>query len=136
MKKLTTILLLLILTACGTRKVETSIERSESKEVTKIDTEICADTNIRVSENNESIEVEPIDPTQESTYNGKKFKNAKFKAKKTKKDTEIAQKVVAKKQEISQKEQKTFKKEKKSEVFNWLIIIVILALWFYLSKKM
>ena len=91
MKKLF-ILLVVILTSCGSRKVEKSkevIKENKTTELTTTDNtkiEIKSDTNTKLIDctNTDEIEIAPIDNTKEMSVNGKKYFNAILKHKKIK----------------------------------------------------
>ena len=164
MKKIILIILLIVgIWSCGSRKVETEIEKKEVKTENNIvkesenqkESEKKEDINTNTKEvtnENESI-IEPIDPTKEMIVNGKSYKNAKLTNKKTNKvkDTHEQKKVAEKVKEIEKtkevdkskssiSEKLKYKKVDKKESFIfsiwfWIILILILLALYWLYKK-
>jgi preprotein translocase subunit SecF len=141
------IVLILALSACGSRKVE--LKKLDTKtETTTTDqtkTEIKTDTNTKVIDCTEveQIEYEPIDNTLPITINGKEYKNVRIKAKKAKNNISIDK--AEKKAETKQNNVKTQSKaitkvkEKKVETNNYILYIIIflflIAIFIYFKKK-
>jgi hypothetical protein len=82
------ILILLLLTSCASRKVNTEkvkeVQKIEVSEITTDKTEI--ETNVKVIDCTDTSEqiIEPIDNTKEIVINGKVYKNVRFKTLKKK----------------------------------------------------
>jgi preprotein translocase subunit SecF len=141
------IVLIIALSACGSRKVE--LKKLDTKtETTTTDqtkTEIKTDTNTKVIDCTEveQIEYEPIDNTLPITINGKEYKNVRIKAKKAKNNISIDK--AEKKAETKQNNVKTQSKaitkvkEKKVETNNYILYIIIflflIAIFIYFKKK-
>ncbi len=153
------------LTSCGARKVSKSKENIEVEKQTESATtdnskvEIKTDTNTKVIDctDTDEVEITPIDNTMEMVVNGKTYKNATLKHKKTK-----ANIVTDKKETIAETKQNDVKTTNKENVkakinktskesdrkqFNWVPIIITIAavilaivmfvLWYYfgIGKK-
>lgn len=158
-----TFLLALGIWSCGSRKVETKIEKKEVKtennilkeSETKTEFEKKDEVNTNVKEVTNEIEsvVEPVDPTKEMIVNGKSYINAKLTTKKSNnvKDTQ-EQKVTTEKFKESKKEKEVDKSKssiseksktkkvdrKESFIFSlwfWLILIIILLILYWLYNK-
>jgi hypothetical protein len=141
------IVLILALSACGSRKVE--IKKLDTKTETTITdqtkTEIKTDTNTKVIDCTEveQIEYEPINNDLPITINGKEYKNVRIKAKKAKNNISIDK--AEKKAETKQNNVKTQSKattnvkEKKVEANNYILYIIIflflIAIFIYFKKK-
>jgi ATP-dependent Zn protease len=141
------IVLILALSACGSRKVE--IKKLDTKtETTTTDqtkTEVKTDTNTKVIDCTEveQIEYEPINNDLPITINGKEYKNVRIKAKKAKNNISIDK--AEKKSETKQNNVKTQSKattkikEKKVKANNYILYIIIflflIAIFVYFKKK-
>lgn len=140
MKATTTlaIALLLILTSCSTRKVEkqteVSIESATVAETKKADIE----TNIKITETATELIIEPVDPKEESTYNGQKFKNARVRHRKTNTNTQrkTTDRSITKSKSTTNKKlkQKARKSDRTSFNFWWLLLLLI-PLFLWLRKR-
>ena len=83
----------IFLTSCGSRKVN----KSETKEQEQKSEKITLETETRVTDNtkiidtstNDEIEIVPVDNTLPFTINGKEYKNAKIRHKKSKNNITI-----------------------------------------------
>ena len=80
MKHLKFILLVVLLIGCGTRKRAMKLDKVEIKEIREIISKTNTNTtaNVKLTKEYSLIKLEPIDPNQESEYNGQKFKNTKI----------------------------------------------------------
>lgn len=86
------ILLLLLLTSCGTRKVNKSTEETKQDKVETVQTnvQIKENTVVKVIDSTDEICIEPIDSIKPMVIDGKSYLNVKIKHKKRKVNTNIA----------------------------------------------
>ena len=149
MKKIL-ILCFLILTSCAARKVNVdkvdTIVKTDSTSVTKQETVSTQDNNISIVTNTDELEITPIDTAKVIEVDGKKYKNAKLRYKKTKKvlvdntKIKVSEKVLIKAKVKKSAAVKVFKKDidKKANYtiyFWWLLILLLIALGFYTYKR-
>jgi len=140
------LLLLLILTSCGSRKTNTE----KVKEVQKIETsetttdKSIIETNVKVIDCTDTSEqiIEPIDNTKEIVINGKTYKNVRFKTLKKKNNIVVEQKeVIANnvvKKANTKAETKIDKKVKQTErksSYWWLLWFLLIIPIYYLYRK-
>lgn len=82
-----TLLLSLLLIGCGSRKVQKSQIKEETKteisDNTKIETKTETKTDVIVINENDELTIEPIDTIKPMTINGKQYKNARIRHKKS-----------------------------------------------------
>jgi hypothetical protein len=85
------ILLLLLLTSCGTRKVNKSTEETKQDKVETVQTnvQIKENTVVKVIDSTDEICIEPIDSIKPMVIDGKSYLNVKIKHKKRKVNTNI-----------------------------------------------
>ena len=118
MKKISLILLIIILSSCGVRKVKKSDVKEETKteqSTTKAnDIESKKETNTVINDESNEIEVTPIDTSKAIIINGKSFKNAKIKIINRKIKTKIDAKETVR--DLSKQETKAIIAVKKQEV--------------------
>lgn len=145
------IILIILFTSCGARKV--AVEKTESN--LKVDSTsaivkneiVTTENNIRINTDTEECEITPIDSTKPVVIEGKKYFNAKIKIKKTKTAAIDTTKKVEKKEEVQQvkvikdKKEKVVKKqvdrkESHSIYWWWLLILLLVALFFYTRRKL
>lgn len=95
MKKIIILLLAVILTSCGARKVDVSkveikkdsIVETKAEVVTTEIKEVVDSTNITTEINTDEVCIEPLDSTKEMVVDGKIYKNVVLKIKKNKVNT-------------------------------------------------
>ena len=149
MRKLTSIIVVLLFLSCGTRKVsttktsETTQTETTQKAVITETTKDKSNTNI-VAESDE-LEITPIDNNKPITINGKSYFNARIKAKKSKVNTNTLNDITTAKNaviEVKAKEntvKKTKAKDSKKEDYSILylmgIAIVLIAGYLYFKFK-
>jgi len=142
--------LLVLLCSCGSRKVQKSNVKEETKteQTAKVnnDVETKTETKTVINDESQELEITPIDTAKVLIINGKTYKNAKVKFTTRKAKTEINAKEVVKDKSKSEikavtavKKQTTTKDiEKKSNPFMpllWLLIPAVLVLiWKYKYK--
>jgi hypothetical protein len=136
----------ILLTSCGSRKVN----KSETKEQVQKTENITLQTQTRVTDNTkivdtsttDEIEIVPIDNSLPFIVNGKTYKNAKIKRKKSKTNISVSKDV--KVQHNTQKNDlKTIKTDKVVEVkqidrkqsFWWLLWFLLLIPAYYVWRK-
>ena len=149
MKKIL-IVFLLILSSCAARKVNVdkvdTIVKTDSTSVTKQETVSTQDNHISITTDTDELEIVPIDTAKVIEVDGKKYKNAKLRYKKTKKvlvDTtkiKVSEKALIEVNVKKATSVKSFKKEidKKANYaiyLWWLLILLLIALGFYTYKR-
>lgn len=85
------LILLLLLTSCGTRKVNKSIEETKQDKVETVQNNIQVKENVavKVIDSTDEISIEPIDSIKPMVIDGKSYLNVKIKHKKRKVNTSI-----------------------------------------------
>jgi len=85
------IILLLLLTSCGTRKVNKSKEETKQDKVETVQNNIQVKENVavKVIDSTDEISIEPIDSIKPMVIDGKSYLNVKIKHKKRKVNTSI-----------------------------------------------
>lgn len=142
--------LIMLTCSCGTRKVQKTIIKEETKTeqatTEKKDITIDNQTKTVINEDAEEIEVKPIDTSKTITVNGKTYKNAIVTLRKKKVNTVIENKEIVKDNTVkiakivtaSKKDNKVIVIERKSNPFLpllWLLIpAIIYAVWKYKYK--
>lgn len=139
-----------ILTSCGARKVSIdktdTIVKVDSTSSTKKEQVITTENNVVINNDIEECEITPIDTTKPVVIGDKKYFNAKIKIKKTKYSKTDATKKTEQKKEVQQvkvfknSNKKTYNKEsdkKESRLFYWpwILILILLALYFYVRRE-
>ena len=136
----------ILLTSCGSRKVNKSETKEQEQKMEKItlETETRATDNTKIIDTSttDEIEIVPIDNSLPFIVNGKEYKNAKIMRKKSKTNISVAKDV--KVQHNTQKNDlKTIKTDKVVEVkqidrkqsFWWLLWFLLLIPAYYLWRK-
>ena len=118
MKTILLLLLIIILSSCGTRKVQKSDVKEETKteqSTTKAnDIESKTETNTVINDESNDVEISPIDTSKAIIINGKTYKNAKVKFLNRKSQTAITKKETVR--DLSKQETKAIIAVKKQEV--------------------
>lgn len=85
------LILLLLLTSCGTRKVNKSTEETKQDKVETVQNNIQVKENaaVKVIDSTDEISIEPIDSIKPMVIDGKSYLNVKIKHKKRKVNTSI-----------------------------------------------
>ena len=85
------LLILLLLTSCGTRKVNKSKEETKQDKVETVQTNVQVKENasVKVIDSTDEICIEPIDSIKPMVIDGKSYLNVKIKHKKRKVNTSI-----------------------------------------------
>jgi len=145
--------LIMLTCSCGTRKVQKTIIKEETKTeqatTEKKDITIDNQTKTVINEDADEIEVKPIDTSKTITVNGKKYKNAIVTLRKKKVNTIIENKEIVKDNSVktvkevttSKKDNKITAIERKSNPFLpllWLLIPVAVCyfIWKYKLKPL
>lgn len=151
MLKYSLIFLFLILTSCGARKVAVdkidTVTKVDSTSTIKKEEVVVTQNNVSINTDTDEMEICPISDTIPMVVNGVTYKNAKIKYKKTKTaviDTTKKEEIKKESQEVKlvkDKKEKVFKKQiDKKESYSiygwWLLIILLVALFFYAKNKL
>ncbi|MFY8170566.1 MAG: hypothetical protein ACOVK2_05570 [Candidatus Fonsibacter sp.] len=85
------LILLFLLTSCGTRKVNKSTEETKQDKVETVQNNIQVKENaaVKVIDSTDEISIEPIDSIKPMVIDGKSYLNVKIKHKKRKVNTSI-----------------------------------------------
>lgn len=150
MKKIL-LILLLILTSCGARKVD--IERSSIKKDSIVETKVevvtlenkekTDSTNIAIIVSTEEIVITPIDTCKDIVVDGKIYKNVILRIKKTKSntlytnkkkesETKLKDSVATTKAVKTEQSESKSKHIKKSANYSWIIWLLLLILILYI----
>jgi len=136
----------IFLTSCGSRKVQKSETKEQEQKTEKItletETRVTDNTKIIDTSTTDEIEIIPVDNTLPFTIDGKEYKNAKIRHKKSKnnisinKDVKIQHK--AKKESIVMvKKNKIIevKQTERKESYWWLLWFLLLIPIYFAYKK-
>ena len=136
----------LVLTSCGSRKVQKSETKEQEQKTEKItlETETRATDNTKIIDTSttDEIEILPVDNTLPFTINGKEYKNVKIRHKKNKNNITINKDV--KVQHKAQKEAVMMVKRNKvievkqierKQSYWWLLWFLLLIPAYYLWRK-
>jgi len=150
MKKIL-LILLLILTSCGSRKV--AIERSSVKKDSVVETKVSVitlenkektdSTNIAIAISTDEIVITPIDTCKDIVVDGKIYKNVILRIKKTKSntlytnkkkesETKLKDSVATTKAVKTERSESKSKHIKKSASYSWIIWLLLLILILYI----
>jgi len=140
------LLLLLLLTSCGTRKTQTE----KVKEVQKIETsekttdKSIIETNVKVIDCTDTSEqiIEPIDNTKEIVIDGKAYKNVRFKTLKKKNNISTTKKeniqnnvVKNANTKVETKIDKKIKQTERKNSYWWLLWFLLIIPIYYFYRK-
>ena len=150
MKKIL-LILLLILTSCGSRKV--AIERSSVKKDSVVETKVSVitlenkektdSTNIAIAISTDEIVITPIDTCKDIVVDGKIYKNVILRIKKTKSntlytnkkkesETKLKDSVATTKAVKTERSESKSKHIKKLASYSWIIWLLLLILILYI----
>jgi hypothetical protein len=136
----------IVLTSCGSRKVQKSETKEQEQKTEKItletETRVTDNTKIVDTSTTDEIEILPVDNTLPFTINGKEYKNVKIRHKKSKNNTSVVKDV--KVQHNAQKEGVVMVKsnriievkqiERKNSYW-WLLWFLLLIPIYFVYKK-
>jgi hypothetical protein len=131
---------------CGTRKKEVELQKIKIQNLKDIviDLQNNITNNVKVHRISNVVELEPIDPAAESTYNGKTFKNAKITITDKLSDSTATNKDLStkkikdnSKETVRIKDKAMAVKTKKPNPWMWLgiVIICVVGLYLYFNKR-
>jgi len=136
----------IVLTSCGSRKVQKSETKEQEQKTVKItletETRVTDNTKIVDTSTTDEIEIVPVDNTLPFTVNGKEYKNVKIRHKKSKNNISIAKDV-----KIQHKAQKEgivmvksnriieVKQTERKESYWWLLWFLLLIPIYFIYKK-
>lgn len=147
-KRLISIISVLVIVSCGSRKVETAKiaidTKVDSVVATKVDGTYVQNNNVITSEDCEELEYKPLDSTKVMVIEGKSFFNTIIKAKKKFKKsidtTKMQSKVSISKKEQVIKTDKTKAKEvkvdRKANYYNYLWLLILPVLYFLYKQAL
>jgi hypothetical protein len=143
---ITALIAAIVLTSCGSRKVQKSETKEQEQKSEKItletETIVTDNTKIIDTSTTDEIEIVPVDNTLPITVNGKKYTNSRIKWKKTKNNISVAKDV--KVQHKAQKEGLVMVKRNKiievkqterKESYWWLLWLLLLIPIYFGYKK-
>jgi hypothetical protein len=136
----------ILLTSCGSRKVQKSETKEQEQKTVKItletETKVTDNTKIIDTSTTDEIEIVPIDNTLPFTVNGKEYKNVKIRHKKSKNNISIV-----KDEKVQHKAQKEgvmmvkrnkiieVKQTERKDSYWWLLWFLLLVPIYILYKK-
>jgi hypothetical protein len=143
---LTALITLILLSSCGSRKVNKSQIKEQEQKTEKItleiETRVTDNTKIIDSSTTDEIEIIPIDNTKPIVVNGQEFKNVKIKRSKKKNNISVAKDVIIQQnvQKIDLKAVKTskvveIKQIERKQSFWWLLWLLLLIPIYYVYKN-
>ena len=137
---------LIIMTSCGSRKVNKSqtkeTQQTEMKTEEKTETKITDNTKIIDTSTSDEIEISPVSDTLPMVVNGITYKNVKIRRKKSKNNISVAKDVIVQ-QNVQKSDLKAVKTSKVVEIkqierkqsFWWLLWLLLLIPIYYLWRK-
>jgi lipopolysaccharide export LptBFGC system permease protein LptF len=136
----------IVLTSCGSRKVQKSETKEQEQKTEKItletETRVTDNTKIIDTSTSDEIEILPVDNTLPFTINGKEYKNVKIKRKKSKNNISIVKDVkvqhnAQKSGVVMVKRNKVIevKQTERKESYWWLLwFLLLIPIWYYGKK--
>jgi hypothetical protein len=143
---ITALIAAIVLTSCGSRKVQKSETKEQEQKIEKstleTETRVTDNTKIVDTSTSDEIEIIPVDNTLPFTVNGKEYKNVKIKRKKSKNNISVAKdvKVQHKAQKSDLKVVKANKVVKEKQIerkqsYWWMLWFLLLIPIYILYKK-
>jgi len=141
------LILLIFGTSCASRKVNVdkvdTVVKSDSTSVTKKEVVTTQDNHVSVVTDTDEIEIVPIDTTLPFTINGKEYKNAKIRHKKTKNVLVDTTKIKTSENVLIEATVKKSAKiemvkkdiDKQSNNWWWLFVLLLALLVYYTYKR-
>jgi len=138
-----TLILLILLTSCATRKVNKSIEEIKQDKVEVVQNNIQVKENavIKVIDSTDEICIEPIDSVKPMVIDGKSYLNAKISHKKRKVNTSIVLNKTMSNTGLKKTTEKIevikeVKETERESGFNWLwLLLLIIPVGIYIKFK-
>ena len=137
---------LIIMTSCGSRKVNKSQtkeqEQKTEKSTLEIETRVTDNTKIIDTSTSDEIEISPVSDTLPMVVNGITYKNVKIKRSKKKNNISVAKDVIVQ-QNVQKSDLKAVKTSKVVEIkqierkqsFWWLLWLLLLIPIYYLYRN-
>jgi hypothetical protein len=143
---ITALIAAIVLTSCGSRKVQKSETKEQEQKIEKstleTETRVTDNTKIVDTSTSDEIEICPVSDTIPMVVNGITYKNAKIRRKKTKNNISVAKdvKVQHKAQKSDLKVEKTNKVVKEKQIerkqsYWWLLWFLLLIPIYFAYKK-
>ena len=128
-----TLILLILLTSCATRKVNKSTEeiKQDKVEVIQNNVQTKEDSVVNVIDSTSEICIEPIDSVKPMVIDGKIYVNAKISVKKRKVNTSIVLKKTTSDLSVKKTTEKTeavkeVKETERKSGFNWWVLLLLI----------
>lgn len=143
---ITALIAAIVLTSCGSRKVQKSETKEQEQKIEKStlesETRVTDNTKIIDTSTTDEIEIVPVDNSLPFTINGKEYKNVKIRHKKNKNNISIAKdvKVQHKAEKSDLKVEKANKVVKEKQIerkqsYWWLLWFLLLIPIYFAYKK-